>query len=143
MDKRLYQISIALTILGLAVSIYMTVYKIIGDSRLCLGNGGCDVVNKSIYAEINGFPVAGVGVLGYLAIIGVLVLEQRGSKFFKNNAVLMNFGLTLIGFAFTLYLVYVELALIKALCPFCVTSQVTMTILFVITLIRLIKQFNE
>ncbi len=50
------------------------------------------------------------------------------------------FGLTLFGFLFTLYLIYVEVALIKALCPFCLTSQITMTILFILSIIRLARQ---
>jgi uncharacterized membrane protein len=143
MDKKLYWASIALALIGTAVSIYMTAYKIIGDNRMCLGSGDCATVNNSKYAELGGFPVAGLGVVGYLAILAVLVVEQRGSQFFRENGIQLNFGLALIGFAFTLYLIYVEIALIKAICPFCVASQVTMSILFIITLIRLIKQFND
>ena len=143
MDKRLYQVAIALAILGVAVSIYMTIYKITLNNAMCVGSHACADVNNSQYSAIYGFPVAGVGVLGYLAILGTLILETRGSAFFKENAVMLNFGLALIGFAFTLYLVYVELVLIKALCPFCVTSQVTMTILFIVSSIRLIKQLND
>jgi uncharacterized membrane protein len=50
------------------------------------------------------------------------------------------FGLTLAGFVFTLYLIYVELALIHALCPFCITSQVTSTILFILSVTRLVRE---
>ena len=56
------------------------------------------------------------------------------------NGTLVVFGLALVGFLFTLYLIYVELALIHALCPFCVTSQVTMTVLFILSVIRLVRQ---
>jgi len=53
---------------------------------------------------------------------------------------LIVFGLAVTGFAFTLYLVYLEIFVIKALCPFCIASQITMTILFVLTIVRLIRQ---
>ena len=50
------------------------------------------------------------------------------------------FALSLLGFLFTVYLVFVEVALIKAFCPFCVTSQVAMTLIFILSVVRLIKQ---
>jgi len=139
MDKWLYRLSLALAILGLLVSIYMTIFKLTENPNMCLGNGGCSTVNNSKYAEIYGIPVAVVGMGGYLVILLLLLFERRVS-FLAENGTLVVFGLALIGFLFTLYLIYVELALIHALCPFCVTSQVTMTILFILSIIRLARQ---
>ena len=138
MDKWLYRASFALVIVGLLVSIYMTIYKVTSNDSMCLGSGDCSTVNASIYADINGFPVASVGVLDYAAILGVLIFENRNS-FFKQNSTLMIFGMALTGFIFTVWLIYVEIALLKALCPFCVTSQVAMTLIFIMSVIRLIK----
>lgn len=138
MDKWLYRASIALVIVGLLVSIYMTIYKVTSNDSMCLGSGDCSTVNASIYSEVNGIPVAVVGVFGYLAILGVLLFENRNS-FFKQNGTLMIFGMALTGFIFTVWLIYVEIALLKALCPFCVTSQVAMTLIFIMAVIRLIK----
>lgn len=139
MDKSLFRSSLALAGLGILVSIYMTIYKLTENPNMCLGNGGCSVVNSSKYAMVYGIPVAVIGVGGYLAILLLLWMERRNS-FLIENGTLVVFGLALIGFLFTLYLIYVELALIHALCPFCVTSQVTMTILFVLSVIRLARQ---
>jgi uncharacterized membrane protein len=50
------------------------------------------------------------------------------------------FGLSLMGFLFTLYLVYVEIALIRAYCPFCITSQIAMTLIFILSVIRVVRQ---
>ena len=138
MDKWLYRASLALVIVGLLVSIYMTVYKVTGNDGMCLGSGDCSTVNASRFSEVNGIPVAVVGVIGYLAILGVLVFETR-NKFIRQNATLAIFGMSLTGFLFTLWLIYVEIALLKALCPFCVTSQVAMTFIFIIAVIRLIR----
>ncbi len=140
MDKKLFWASVALAVLGIAVSIYMTVYKITSNSAMCLGSGDCSTVNASRYSEIYGIPVAVVGVAGYLAILALLLLEQRGDKFFRQNSPLGVFGLSVGGFGFTLYLVYIEAFILKAYCPFCVTSQVTMTILFILSVIRLVRQ---
>jgi uncharacterized membrane protein len=142
MDKWLYRISIALALLGLVVSIYMTIFKLTENKNMCLGNGGCSVVNSSKYAEVYGIPVAVLGIVGYLAILGALLLEKQ-NPFFNNNGAMMLFGLALVGFLFTLYLIYVELQLIHALCPFCVTSQITMTLLFIFSVTRLLRQPSD
>jgi len=139
MDKRLRQITIALTIIGVLVSIYMTVYKLTKIEAMCIGSGGCSVVNASRYSEVNGIPVALIGVGGYVAILAILFLEQKPG-FFQENGAMMLFGLSLVGFLFTVYLVIVEIFFIKAYCPFCLTSQAVMTIIFIISVIRLIRQ---
>jgi len=139
MDKRLIQITVALAILGLLVSIYMTIYKVTANDSMCLGSGDCSTVNASRYSEVNGIPVALIGVLGYAAIIGIHWLERR-NEFFEANGSMIFFGISLIGFLFTLWLVYVEITILKALCPFCVTSQITMTIIFILSIIRVVRQ---
>lgn len=139
MDKKLYWASIVLTVVGVAVAAYMTIYKWTANDSMCLGSGECATVNASPYSEVYGIPVALVGLVGYLAILAILWLETR-QKFFKENGPLMIFGLGLTGFAFNIYLVYLEFYVIKALCPFCVASQITMTILFVLAVIRLVRQ---
>lgn len=139
MDKWLYRVSAALVLIGLAVSIYMTVYKLTDNQAMCLGSGDCSVVNASRYSEVNGIPVAVIGIAGYSAILAALLLE-RNDGFFKDNGTLLMFGMALTGFVFTVYLVYVEFALLKALCPFCLTSQAAMTLIFILSIIRLVRQ---
>ena len=142
MDRRLSRIEIALialAIIGLLVSVYMTIYKITSNDSMCIGSKDCSVVNASRYSEIYGIPVAVIGLLGYAAILAVLLLE-RNPGFFKQNGTMLLFGLSLTGFLFTLYLIFLEIALIKAYCPFCITSQVTMTIIFILSVIRLVRQ---
>jgi uncharacterized membrane protein len=143
MEKRLSQLAIILTVIGLLVSVYMTIYKITSDDSMCVGSGDCKTVNESRYSEvtIGGLvvPVAAIGVVGYTAILAVLLLEQR-VNFLQQNGSLVFFGLSLMGFLFTLYLIYVEIALIKAYCPFCITSQVAMTLIFILSVIRVVRQ---
>ena len=139
MDKRLRQITIVLAIIGLLVSIYMTIYKYSNNEAMCIGSSGCSEVNASRYSEINGIPVALLGVIGYTIILALLFLERRPGFFQQNGSILL-FGVSLIGFLFTLYLIYLEIALIKAYCPFCLTSQAVMTVIFIISVIRLARQ---
>ena len=139
MNRTLGNTSIILAGLGLLVSAYMTIYKLTDNQTMCLGNGGCSVVNSSIYSEVYGVPVALVGALGYLTILAVLIASRNRDPL-GGNSVLVAFGLCLAGFLFTLYLVYVEIVLIHALCPFCIASQVIMTALFAVSIIRLIRE---
>ena len=143
MEKRLSQLAIALTVIGLLVAIYMTVYAITSNDSMCIGSKDCSVVNASRYSKINVFglsiPVAVLGVAGYAAILGVLLLERR-IGFLQQNGSLVFFGLALTGFLFTLYLIFVEVALIKAYCPFCIASQTAMTLIFILSVIRVVRQ---
>ncbi len=139
MDKWLFRITVALTIIGLAVSIYMTIYKLTDNQNMCIGNGGCSKVNSSVYAEVYGIPVAVFGIVGYAALMITLFVENRNS-FLQTNSTMIVFGMALVGFLFTLYLIYVEVALIHALCPFCLTSQIAMTLFFILSVIRLVRQ---
>ena len=138
MDKWLFRASFALVIIGVLVSVYMTVYKISGNEGMCLGSGDCSTVNASRFSEVNGIPVAVIGIIGYLAILGAHLLENR-SPFMRKNATLLIFGMALTGFIFTVWLVYIEIAVLKALCPFCGTSQVAMTLIFIIAVMRLVR----
>lgn len=139
MDKRLSQLTFALIILGLLVSIYMTIFKITSNENMCIGSKDCSIVNASRYSEINKIPVAVIGIGGYSALLAILLLERRPG-FIKQNGTMLFFALSLVGFFFTAYLIFVEIVLIKAYCPFCITSQVAMTLIFILSVIRLVKQ---
>jgi uncharacterized membrane protein len=143
MDKRISQLTIALTVIGLLVAAYMTVYAFTSNDNMCIGSKDCSVVNASRYSKIEilgiEIPVAVLGVAGYAAILAVLLLENR-IAFLQQNGTLVFFALALTGFLFTLYLIYVEVALIRAYCPFCIASQGAMTVIFILSVIRVVRQ---
>jgi uncharacterized membrane protein len=140
--------SIVLSVLGAADAIYLLVLKITQNELMCVGNHGCITVNNSIYSEIYGLPVSVLGLIGYLAILLVLLIESLPGiakkigpfSFVVANGPLFIFGATLIGLLFSAYLTYIEAFVIYAYCPFCVASAILMTILFVLAIIRLVKQ---
>jgi uncharacterized membrane protein len=139
MENRLTKVTVALTIIGLLVSIYMTIYKVTSNDNMCVGSQDCSVVNASKYSEVNGIPVAVIGAIGYTALLVILWLERK-IGFFKDNGSMIFFGVSLLGFFFTLWLVYVEVALVNAYCPFCITSQISMTLIFILSVIRVVRQ---
>lgn len=139
MEKRLSLLTYTFIIIGLLVSIYMTIFKLTSNESMCIGSKDCSIVNASRYSEVNGVPVAVIGMGGYAAMLAVLLLERKPG-FFQQNGTMIFFGLAVTGFLFNIYLIFVEVALIKAYCPFCITSQVSMTIIFILSVIRLIRQ---
>lgn len=141
-DRPLYWTSIVVAFLGALDSLYLWILKLSGEASMCLGSGGCASVNASPYSRIGALPVSLIGLLGYLAILGVHFLESR-SRFFEENGPLLIFGMSLTGVIFSAYLTWVEFAIIGAFCPFCVASAILITINFVIAIIRLVKQLTS
>jgi uncharacterized membrane protein len=134
-----YWIGLIATLLGELDSIYLLIYKLTGNNRMCIGSGACHDVNFSPYSEIYGIPISLLGVVAYLAIAAVLVLEQR-LPLFQENGPLAVFGLSLAGVGFSAYLTYLELGVIHKVCPFCVVSAVCISIVFIMAIVRLVMQ---
>lgn len=126
-------LSVLLAGLGAIDAIYLTWIKVQRETALfCAPGEGCDIVNTSPYSEIAGIPIAVFGLGMYLLIIAALLTETRWAY-----GRLTVFGLALTGTLYSAYLTYLELAVIHAICPYCVISAVLVAMLFVLALIRL------
>lgn len=128
-NRILYAIGIC-SCIGIAVSLYLTwVHYTVGSTFCKIGGAiNCDLVNRGPYGEILGFPVAGIGFLGYVFIVALILLLLSE----KNNArttLLLLRAATTIGFLFSLWLLYLELFVILAVCPFCMVSLLLITII--------------
>ncbi len=134
-----YWVTFVLACLGLLDSTYLLIYKLTNNPTMCLGAGGCHNVNFSPYAEIGGIPVSVFGMAAYIVIAGILLLEPR-LKIAQENGSLAVFGISLAGVAFTAYLTWLEIYVIHAICPFCVASAVIISLIFILAIIRLIRQ---
>jgi len=127
------------SLIGLIDALYLTWEKISNNPALCIrGLGDCYSINNSIYSEFYGIPVSVLGAGAYLLILVVLFLEPMNS-FFKSNSTFFVFAITLAGTLFSVYLTYIEIAVLKKICPFCVVSAITMLVLLVFSMLRLIK----
>ena len=134
---KLWGWSLAIAGIGFLDAVYLIILKYTNNKGMCLqGIGDCWSVNISRYSMIGGIPVAVLGAVGFLAIIALLLLENRGG-FWQDQGLMINFGLSLIGVLFSAYLTYLEIAVIHAICPFCVLSAFCMLILFGLNLARL------
>lgn len=103
------------------------------------GLGHCETVNSSPYALLYGIPVAYLGLLSYLAILFLLFFGEK-IKFLKPYALYLVFGLSAFGFLFSLYLTYLEIWVIKAICQWCVTSAILMTVILICATIRVFNR---
>lgn len=137
-EKRLVLASAGLALIGLVDSLYLTWYKIAGTAPLCENFGDCSTVNSSRFADIGGIPIALLGAGAYLLILTVHAAERR-RMLDPENANLIVFGLALVGTLYSAYLTYIELYVLRAVCPFCVISAVVITGIFVVSIVRMAR----
>lgn len=128
--------SLGLAAIGFIDSVYLTWIKLADQTASCGSIGDCESVNNSRYAEVAGIPIALFGAAAYLLIILLLVLDRRGGAA-SEPARLAIFGVTLAGTIYSIYLTYLELFVLKAVCPFCVVSAIAILGLFLLSLTRL------
>jgi len=133
--KNLLRATTILAVLGVAVSAYALWQHFAPfGSGFCNVSSriSCDLVNKSAYSEIVGIPISFVGIIGYTLLAGIAI-----AMLVRPSLVAMLFPWLLAaaigGLGFSLYLTYVELFVIGAICVLCVTSQVLMLSIAILT----------
>jgi uncharacterized membrane protein len=131
-DRKLLIAIGVLCVIGIGVAGYLTYVHYAGLKVLCLSSGGCETVQASRWAKLDGIPVSLLGLIGYIGILGSLAVRGELGR-------AAGFALALIGFGFSLYLTYRELFTIKAICQWCVGSAVLMTALAIITAVRFLR----
>lgn len=141
-DQNLRLYSVILACLGLVDALYLTYVKISHTFALCGPLGDCESVNTSQYSEIAGIPISILGAAAYFLILVLLVMEPRAS-FWKNNGPLMVFGVSLVGVLYSAYLTYIEIFVLKAICPYCAASAVIMVLLLILSIFRLVSEQDE
>jgi len=131
------QAIVLLALVGLLVATYLWLYKIGVLGELQCGTGSCESVQASRYAELFGIPVAFYGVAGYAALMG-LGLAGLQARFAADRRVgVLLATLATVGFAFSLYLTAIELFVLHEICRWCVVSAVTMTAIWVLSILGL------
>jgi uncharacterized membrane protein len=132
-EGRLRAIAVFVATLGIAVATYIAIAEADGGAPACFaGGGGCETVAESSHSELAGINVAVLGILGYLLLLGAALLRGDGAR-------LAGFALALIGFGYSVYLTYLELFVIDAICQWCVASAILMTVLFAVNAVRMLR----
>jgi uncharacterized membrane protein len=131
-DSVLRRSSEALALAGVGVAGYLSYVHYAGLHPICGVSHGCETVQTSSYASLLGIPVALLGLISYVLVLASL--RVRGEA-----ALLGGYGLTLIAFAFSLYLTYREVFTIHAICTWCVSSAIIFTLLAIVGAPRVLR----
>jgi uncharacterized membrane protein len=123
----------ALALAGIFISTYLTLYKLGFIGELSCSIGSCETVNISRWSVFLGLPVAAWGLFFY---IDVFVIAVVGTTARFENEQVISFVLAAqaaIGVLFSAWLTYLELAVIHAICIWCVTSAAIVTAIFLVS----------
>jgi uncharacterized membrane protein len=129
----LRRVMIALAVIGIGVAGYLTFIHYAGINPACTAGQACIKVQTSVWSKLAGIPVALLGLIGYIGILASLLAPDR------EETRLATLALTLVGFGFSAYLTYRELFSIHAICEWCASSAVILTILFGCAIARYLR----
>lgn len=138
-------LSFIVLIFAIAVSGYLSYLKLVPSAHaVCIPGEifDCGTVLNSVYSEIMGIPIAWLGLGVNLFVLALLILEPR-VNFFAQYSIPLIFGVLLFAFLFSVYLVYVQAVLITKYCPWCLSHEALVTILFALSVQRLMGWMNS
>ena len=105
-----------MSLVGVFLSAYLYLYKIGRIGTLACGTGGCETVQLSPYSRFLGIEVSLIGLVGYAVLFVVGLVALRPGLAGERWPVALLAGLAAGGTLFTLYLTYLELFVIHAIC---------------------------
>ncbi len=119
---------LSVSLIGFIDATYLTIEHYLGNIPLCSLTSGCENVLTSQYSIVFGIPVALLGAAYYLLIFlsTIAYFDTKDSKILQAIAIL-----TPIGFLMSVWFVYTQLYILKAICEYCMLSAATSTILFI------------
>lgn len=119
--------------IGAGVATYIAIADSGGGSPVCVGGShGCETVAESSYSHLFGVNIAIFGIVGYLLLFAAAMARGDGAR-------MAGFVVSLVGFGYSVFLTYLELFVIKAVCQWCVFSAILMTVLFTANAIRMVR----
>lgn len=126
-----------LGLVGLGVALYMLYVEATPANAICGPIGDCNSVQESPYARIMGWlPVGLAGVMGYLAIFAAWWWGKRRKTGWGAMMPVILLGFSAFGTLYSIYLTYLEIFVIQAVCMWCITSAIVMTLILLANLPR-------
>jgi len=136
----------AIIVFGIGVAGYLSYVETQEVAAVCGPVGDCNTVQTSPYATLFGFlPVGILGLLGYLGLLAAW-LTRKLLPNFEKSAALAFLAMSVFAVIFSLYLTYLELFVIQAVCIWCITSAWLVTFLLLLGLppaVRLYTLIDE
>lgn len=124
-------ILIIAALVGFTDAIYLTIKHYLGELPVCTVVSGCEEVAVSEYSQIAGIPISLMGTIFYtvILILGVAWLDTRSTSILEKLPLI-----TVPGFLFSVWLMYLMIAVIEAMCIYCVLSAFTTTVVMILSL---------
>ncbi len=124
----------AIALVGLAIALYLTVTKLAGGSPVCGPLAGCETVDASPYSTILGIPTAAFGLV---YSVGIIVASLAWWRSADRRFLLAAYALSLAGVIIEAGFVYLQVAVIHAVCVWCAGYGLTVVLGFVANIIAL------
>ena len=121
-------VAAALSLVGLADSLYLTIKHLSGEAVPCSVTGGCEEVLTSSYAVVAGIPLAALGAAAYFSVFSLATLAVFGYPIAAKLLRLLAAIMVLV----SLWLFYLQAFVIRAFCQFCLLSAATTIALAII-----------
>jgi uncharacterized membrane protein len=118
-----------LALVGFSISLYLWLYKIGIIGRLQCGTGSCEYVQTSRYGTLLGVPVAFYGVVAYAGLLVVALAGLQPGLLQRRWPTAVAAAIAAGGVLFTVYLTWIELFVLHAICRWCVGSGVVITLI--------------
>ena len=109
-------------LLGALVALYLWLYHL-GLSPLVCPIAGCEKVQKSEFSSLLGIPVVALGVVAFAGLFASSLAGVLIDRWRIERAVFAISSLSLLAY---LWLTYLELFVIRAICFWCVVSSLMM-----------------
>jgi len=121
-----------LLVIGIGIAAYLSYVETQSVDAVCGPVGDCNAVQRSPYATVFGIlPVGVLGILGYFAMFAAWLARRVLPKLAKPASILF-FGMASLAVLFSIYLTYLEPFVIKAVCLWCLSSSVVVTLLLLL-----------
>jgi uncharacterized membrane protein len=124
-------------LIGLAIAVYLTYIEATYTPAFCGPVGDCNAVQNSRYARIfDVIPVGLFGAAGYLAILAAWVYPRLRQDRLSEYSPVAILGMAGFGTLYSIYLTYLEIFVIRAVCIWCISSALIITLILLAGLRR-------
>jgi uncharacterized membrane protein len=126
--------------IGFLDSAYLAAKYYLGGEVPCSLVHGCEEVLGSSFADLFGVPIALFGVFYYLSIslFAIAFIDRKKFVFLKAVVVL-----PIMGFFFTIWLIFVQAVLLEAFCLYCLISAGATSVLFALSVYYLFYGYRK
>jgi len=116
---------------GLGVAAYLTWVHYHPEALVCTRGGGCETVQQSHYAVLVGIPIAIYGLVAWVSVLVLLAVDTPIAR-------VLVCAVALVAAAFAVYLVVLQVAVIDAICVWCMVNDLGLVpALVALSLLRL------